>query len=699
MRLDRLLAPKSVAIVGASERPSIGRTVIEALAVLDFEGPVYPLNPKYESVLGRRCYASIDELPQPVDIVVLAVSAARVLDQLEAAARNGAGAAVIYGGGFAEAGDEGVRLQQRLTDLCREAEIALCGPNCMGVLSPHNKGHAYMMDIVDLEALKGNVGLISQSGSVTIAMSSDVSRYGFSHLISAGNEAVVRTVDYMDYLIDDPYTQVIALFIETIREPERFIATLDRAYAAGKPVVALKTGKSARAASVIQTHTGGLAGRARTVSAVLKAHRAIEVRNMEEMTEVLAACQGRRWPQGPRVGFVTASGGHAELILDLCEPNGVDIPALPDALRERIEAKTGHLPGDGNPVDAWGNADPENMRFALNELASGDVVDAVCLTIDGSDHEPLGYRAQGNPLHYADLVIEANERSKAPVYILATRHGMQKQILVEHLAEHGLVNLTGIEAGVFALQSLAEFGASRGKIRQPPKALQPVLRDHRQRASVHEYDSKRWLAEAGVAVTREAAVTELAEAIESAEKIGYPVVLKVIGDAVPHRTELGLVEVGLANKTELQAAWHRIQDRLKAHQLADKIDACLVQEMAAKGVEVIAGINYEPGYGLLLVVGIGGVLTEVIGEVAIRCLPLRDGDVEAMLDETKLGELLRGVRGGGAADSRALCDSLYSIADFAVVNEAHIAGIDVNPLIVYAQDRGCVAVDALIVPR
>ena len=242
--------------------------------------------------------------------------------------KRGARAAVIYDSGFAELGEDGARLQAEIAGLCREAGMAVCGPNCMGILNPPARVTTYKQTVMDTDGLAGNVGIVSQSGSVCIAMLSDLRRFGISLSVSAGNEAVTRTVDYLEYLIDDPATTVIATFTETVREPERYVAALDRAAAAGKPVVVLKVGRTERTQRAITSHTGGLAGKSRVFSEVLRAHRAIEVTDLDEMTEVLAVCQGERWPRGRGISVITGSGGLAEMILDNATAAGLDLPPL-----------------------------------------------------------------------------------------------------------------------------------------------------------------------------------------------------------------------------------------------------------------------------------------------------------------------------------------------------------------------------------
>src|SRR2546427_9302182 len=410
MRLDALLRPRSVAILGASERPSIGRSLIEALDTIGFRGAIYPINPRYETLLGRKCYASVAELPRDVDTLAICVNHARVLEHMRPAAERGVGAAVIFDGGFAEAGPEGRRLQEAIGGICREAGIALCGPNCMGVVNPHAHSMVYLQGLRDPAPLPGNVGLVSQSGSVCIGLLADCRRFGWSHVISSGNEAVLDTAHFIEYLADDPATRVIATFTESVRDPERFVAALDRAAARGKPVVTLKAGKSDRTRRAIASHTGGLAGEARVFSAVLRAHRAIEVSDLDEMTEVLACAQGERWPRGRRLCVMTASGGQAELILDVAAAAGLSLPPLSATSRADVERVLGSITGDGNPLDAWGNGDfATNFPHALSVLGADPDYDAVVQCSDTCDDQPMG--SVDRMLTYARSLTDAAAKS------------------------------------------------------------------------------------------------------------------------------------------------------------------------------------------------------------------------------------------------------------------------------------------------
>ncbi len=700
MRLDALLRPRSIAILGASERPSMGRTLIESLERLGFPGAIYPINPKYETLGSRRCYASVAELPRDVDVLAFCVNHARVLEHVRPAAERGVGAAVIFDGGFAETGPEGRRVQDEIAGICREAGIALCGPNCMGVVSPHARSMLWFGGLRDPGPLAGNVALVSQSGSICIGMLADCRRFGWSHVISSGNEAVLTTADFLDYLVDDPDTRVIATFTESVRAPERFVAALDRAAARGKPVVVLKAGQSERTRRAITSHTGGLAGEGRVFSAVLRAHGAIEVADLDEMTEVLACCQGERWPRGRRLAVVTASGGQAELILDLAGTVGLQLPPLAAGTRAEVERVVGSVTGDGNPLDAWGNGNfATNFSHALRVLGDDPGYDAVAFCSDSFDDQPIGVPSR--LLEYVGFLAEAAKGSAKPFYFMTMRSGVFRRDQVAFLREHGIPVIGGTRQGLGAIDRLARWAepmpAPRAAALGSGRRIETMLAG-RARRTIHERDAKRLLAGAGLPVVGERLVTTLEEARTAAAALGYPIVLKVVSDEIPHRSDLGLVAVGLRDERELGYEWERMSRRLEEIGPRDGPDGFLVQAMARGGLEVFAGVSRDPDFGLVLAFGAGGVMIEALGDVALRPLPLRAGDADAMIAQTRAAVLLGGFRGRPPGDVAALARCLEALADFAWAEREWLAEIDVNPIVVRERGRGCVVVDALIVP-
>jgi acyl-CoA synthetase (NDP forming) len=695
VRLQALLEPRSIAVVGASEKPSPGRAIMASLARMGFPGPVWPVHPRLEAVLGVPCAASVAELPEAPDVVALCLGAERAVEALRDAATRGAKAAVIYSAGFAESGtEEGRRRAEAVLAVARDHGLLLCGPNGMGTLSPHARASTYLHEVFQPDRVRGNVALISQSGSICIGLAADCRRFGFSHIVSTGNEMVLTAEEFLEDVIEDPNTRVVAMFLETSRRPERLAAALDRAADLGKPVVVLKAGKSIRAAEAVASHTGGLAGEAPAFSALLRAHRAIEVEDLTELTEVLAAAQGRFVPEGNRLAVVTGSGGQAELILDLTERTGLRLDPLAAEDREAVASVIGAVPGDGNPLDAWGNGQAEvNYPHALTVLGASPHCDAVAFTMDGMDGHPLDGPEEDLP--YAHMLAEAAAGAAKPFYALATRAGVFRTDQEAVLRQAGVALLSGVVPGMRAVAKLAAWNRPALAARARPALVAEA--PPRGRPSIHEHDAKRMLAAAGLPVPRERLVTTAAQARDAADALGWPVVLKAVSDGIPHKTEHGLVELDLRDPAALDAAWTRLEARLAQ---LPPVAGLLVQPMLRGGVEFIAGVRHHDGIGMLMAFGLGGTLVELLGQVALRKLPLRQGEAEEMMTELPLAAaLLAGVRGAPAADAAALAEALYAISDFAMANAAWIAELDVNPIKVFPRGQGCLALDALIIPR
>jgi acetate---CoA ligase (ADP-forming) len=454
MRLDPLFKPGSIAVIGASDKPGVSRRLMGSFGPIGFTGEVFPVNPNYETVGGYTCFPSIADLPQAPDIAVFCLGSARVLDAFIAGAERGMKAAVIYDGGFAEQGAAGRALQTRIEDICREAGILLVGPNCMGVLNPHHKSTTYMQELQDATGLAGNVGIVSQSGAVCIALLNDIRRFGFSHVVSAGNEAVVAAADYLEHLVEEPETEIIGCFIETIRHKERFAATLDRAAALGKPVVVLKVGQAARTRRAIVAHTSGPADDPDAALALLREHRAIVVSDLSELTETLAACQAPKRPAGRRIGLITSSGGLAEIILDIAAANDFRVPPLSPSQKAEIEGVIGFVTGDGNPCDAWGSGTfATNLPAALAMFDASTEHDVIVLVRDNFDLQPFDVpqTAKG----FFDLLVAAANSSAKPHYVMTSRPGIMDRSLVAYLRQRGIAVVSGLREGLAAIDRLA----------------------------------------------------------------------------------------------------------------------------------------------------------------------------------------------------------------------------------------------------
>ena len=753
MRLERLLKPGSIAVYGASENRGPGRRILEMLDRLGYGGAVYPVNPRYETVLGKRCYAGLEDVPEGIDAIVFCVNHRLVVEPFKAAAARGYGGAVILDGGFAEVGEEGRRRQDEIEAAARGAGMAVCGPNCMGVLSPRHRTSLYTSNLLHPEKLPGNVAIVTQSGSIAIGLLTDCRRFGFSHVVSTGNEAVTTTAEFIDYLADDPGTRVIATFTETVRDPERYVAALDKAADRGKPVVVLKVGRNERTRRAITSHTGGLAGEARVFSEVLKRHRAIEVGDMDELTEVLACCQGERWPTGPKLGVLTASGGQAELILDVAGAAGLRLLPLSEAGRREAERVIGPLTGDGNPLDAWGDGKFDvNIPHGLKVLEDEPDVDSIVMVSDSRDDSPMV------PTQYTQYLAETARRTAKPCFFMNTRPGLFRQEFADALRVAGVPTIGGARQGLGAVDRLARWSMpgfdplpeppptgrvaallergdgppspaagsgptptaisdglksgdglpppaaggspSHGHVSQQPGYSERLPGNHGPRRSrINEVDSKKLLGEAGLPVVAEKVVASREEALEAAGRIGYPAVLKVASDDIPHKSDLGLVAAGLADEAALAAAFDDVAARLGQVSPPPSDAVFVVQAMVRDAVELFMGVSRDPDFGLVLAFGLGGVLVEILDDVALRPLPLRDGDVNAMIGETRGRRLLGAVRGRAARDVQAVRECLTALGNFAWAERDSIAEIDLNPVMALPRGQGCIVVDALIIPR
>lgn len=694
MPIEALLNPSSIAVLGASDRPgSIGAIVLGSLQKCGFSGDVWPVNPRYAELSGYRCYESLKQLPSAPDVVAICTRGDTAAGHLADLHAIGGRAAVIYDGGFAETGDEGGRRQQDLADFCREKGIALCGPNCMGTINANTGATTYKLPLLDRERLRGDIGIISQSGSITIGLLGDTRRFGISVAVSTGNEAVLNAADYLDALVDDETTRAIAIFLESARDGKAFRAALERAAMSDKPVVVLKVGRSDRAESAVRSHTGGLAGEARVFSEMLRKSAAIEVSDLDEMTEVLAALQVRKRPRGRRIAVVTGSGGQAELVLDVADAYGIALPPLDADARAQAESVIGHLTGDGNPMDAWGNGDiNRNLPHAFGVLDRNPSYDAIVLCNENVDNAPIG-RAEG----VMRLFCESARSSAKPHFALNMRPGLMHSGNVALLREAGAGMLGGVRQGLLAIDRVARFECARQRVAGPrTEVASAPLPGAGSRRTINEYDSKRILAGFGLPVPKEMLVNDADAAIAAARTIGWPVVLKAVSDDMPHKSELGVVKLGIDDESALVSAFADIEARVAAAKPA-LLRGYLVQPMVTGGTEVFVGLKRDPQWGMTMAFGVGGIFIELIRESSLRLLPVGDSDLDQMLRETRAWPLLCGVRGAAPADVDALKACLTAIARFGLAAGDTLAELDVNPIKVLPRGEGCRVLDALII--
>jgi acetate---CoA ligase (ADP-forming) len=689
-----LLAPRSVAVVGASPREdAIGFRVIRNLRRLGYPGSIFPINPRYPEVAGLPCYPSLSALPVPVDAAFIAVPNTSGPALVEEAGKAGIRALVVNASGYADGGPEGRVLQQRLQAAAKAHGIALAGPNNMGYVNVH--GRTAMWTATRLPAFTpGPAAIISQSGSIAIALSQDERHLGIAYVISAGNEAVVTAADYIAAVIQDDAVRLVLVFLETINDPARFVDAARAPRERGKPVIALKVGRSEGGRAAVAAHTGALSGDDAVYDAFFERHGIVRVRDLDEMIEAATLFASYPSPPASRdVVIVTLSGGEAALSADLGAELGLRFPALSPATRERMKPAFPPFATPRNPIDAWGLGwDRDRFRQILHALADEPELPTIAFGVDataaGGGDTPMTAEVAG-------MCVELSRRTDKRFVFFnnATGNGPNPEIRAL-LTTAGIPYLAGMRTTLAVLARWATYGEWRRRPAAPSvdrteaDRWRAAVRDH---GALDEIARFRLLREADVPMIETVAVGDADEAVAAAERVGYPVAVKASGADVAHKTERGLVRLGLENALAVRRACADLAPR------ADRdATTLIVQPMAGTGVELIIGIRNDPAFGSLTVVGLGGVYVELLREAAIRVGPVSAETAAAMLRETRAGALLDGFRGAGPFDFAAAARAIAALSAFGAATHGLLAAVEVNPLIVLPGGGGATGVDALL---
>lgn len=675
--LERLLRPRSVAVVGASPNNPLGLAALRNFARLGFAGSVMAVHPRLTEVDGIPARPSLRDLPEVPDAVFIALGAERATAVFEECAELGVGGAVIVAGGFAEAGPEGAALQRRMQDAARATGIALAGPNGMGIVSPARRFALYMTQ-VDAQIPVGRIAAIAESGTVAGALLNNGRGVAFSYVISSGNEAVTAAADLIDFFADDPDTGLVIAFLETIRSPQRFALACARCREAGKPVVIVKAGRTEAARTAAAAHTGALAYPERLADAFLRHHGVLRVDTLEELLETALLLEAG-WRPGTRVAHVTLSGGQAELLHDAAhDSRTLRLAELSPATVETLRTLQPPFAPIANPLDAWNLLDWEtSFPRCLEAIACDPQVDALVAWSEGSGR----YFTSGPGLTHqvGTAAIAAQERSGKPVAVGTTMWGSADAELTARFAEHGIPMLTGLRQSAVALDRAAEYAAYT-----PPPTVSPAPARTLGPAPFAGLPALHLLAEAGLAIVPTRLAGDAEAAVAAAEALGYPVVVKAGDPSVLHRTEIGGVAIDLPDAAAVRAAAARIPAPL------------LVQSMAGSGQEVILGLQRNPDLGTFVLLGLGGIWAEVLDDVVVRKVPLRPDEAAEMVQALRSLPLFQGARGRPLLDIAALADAIERLADLGTQLGAALDALDINPLLVLPS--GVLALDALVVP-
>ena len=693
--IDKMLNPRSIAVVGATPRLQYGGRMLAAALKAGDQVSVYPVNPRYDEVMGVKCYPSVSDLPEVPDVVGVVVSSGQVLNVLNECHQKGTRAAIVISAGFSERGtQEGRDLQAQLGEFARESGLRISGPNCLGLANV--KDNIWVSSSSrGAEGLGGPVGLVCQSGASAFgpflnrALDSGI---GLSYIISTGNEADLDFSDFVRYLLDDDDTKVIAGFVEGFKDASKFIEIAKLAAERGKPIVLIKIGRSDLGAKAAQSHTAALTGLDALYDAALSQYGVIRVADYDELLEVSNLLANSPPPPAQGLAVVSHSGGISSLTADMCGQVGLDLPELNDTARDGIN---GVLKGFGwasNPSDVTGfaNSDsfPEIMQFMANDPAMGTLVVAssggdaqaeqVIAQRDLDKEMALAFLWTGSRRESAGL--DMLKKARIPVFYTPNRLATGIRSLLDYhiwLGRRGQAGFPAILSITTEQQTVANKLAVKGGV------------------ALSEHQSKHLLAEWGVPVTTETLVQTADAAVEAGSEIGYPVVLKADVTGMPHKTEAGLVKLGLDDEAAVRAAYDEVTSN--AANAGAGMNGVLVQEMVADAVEVIVGVSYDSQLGATILFGSGGVMVEVYNDVSLRLCPIDESDALQMIAEVKGARLLEGFRGQPAADIAALADTLVRVSQLGAQLEGSLAELDINPLMVPPTGQGVRAADAVAI--
>ncbi len=694
--IHKMLNPRSIAIVGATPRMQYGGRFLAAALKSKDRVRVYAVNPRYDEIMGVKSYQSVTDLPEAPDVLGIVVPYNQVLDVLQESHRKGAGSAIVISAGFAERGlDERRDLQGELGEFARTSGLRISGPNCLGLANVKHDIWATSSSRGS-DGLSGPIGLVCQSGATAFGpflVRAVENGIGFSYIISTGNEADLDFSDFARYLVDDPDTRVIAGFVEGFKRADKFLEVAKLAAERGKPIVLIKIGRSELGARAAQSHTAALTGADARYDAIFAQYGVVRVQDYDELLEVAQLLAFTPRPAVPGIAVVSHSGGISSLTADMCGQAGLDLPTLGEAARDGIN---GILKGFGwaaNPADVTGFANSESFPQIMQHIAGDPRMGTLVVASAGADAQAAQVVAQRDRTDKGVVFLWTGSRdAKAGLALL--RDARIPLFYTPDKLARGLRSRLAYHT--WRESRLADgFASAPLRTAEQDAAIAEAV--GLGRTVLSESESKRLLAAWGVGSAREFLSASAEEAVEAAERLGFPVALKVDSPDILHKTEAGVVRLNLGDAAGLRAAYAEILASAKAYAPQARISGVSVQEMVRDGVEVIIGVSCDPQLGPVLLFGSGGVMVEVYGDVALRRCPITRTEAQAMIAEVKGARLLRGFRGRPAADVEALEEMLVRVSEFAVHMEGHLAELDINPVMVLPAGRGVKAVDALVV--
>jgi len=702
-KFEHLLEPRSIAVVGVSDELSRPASqAVRALMSNGYAGRIFPVNPKYTEFQGLKCFASVADIDEAVDLVVIGVPAQGVIPVMEMCAGKKVPYVVILSGGFRESGPEGIERERKLLEIAQAAGIRIIGPNCLGFANIHSNVYAAFGSITRAPKLKaGAVSLVTQSGGFgySIALACADAGIGFRHVIATGNETDVDTIELIDALIDDDKTRCIVSYIEGSRNGRAWLEVGRRALAAGKPILLWKGGVTEQGARAAESHTASLTGSYDFYKALFKQTGIVEIQELHEAVDFLKALAPAKYPKGRGVAVMGVSGGSAIVFADAGERVGLQLCALSEQTQQRLAKVVPNIGAVHNPIDLTAGYFSAANREKLAEAVAATLDDtnghAVCVNIATT--------GKAGSIVAAEVMGSVAKRFDKPLFVFSSAPASEVAEALQLFADAGIPVMPSPSRAARAIAMLARYREARDRLHRDAsgKAMPQPMPDEQLRrlfkdgGALSEIQSKAILANAGVAVTRDEVVAGAGTPIF--EKMTAPLVVKIVSQDIPHKTEIGGVKLGVRTREELDGAIQEVLANARTHAPEARIEGVLVSEMVRGGFELIAGVVNDEVFGPVVVVGAGGIYTEILKDSSCRIAPFNEETAREMLDELQCRKILDGARGGAALDAGAVARTLTALSAFAWANRDTVQEVDVNPLFVLA--KGAIAADALIVPR
>ncbi|OKO77348.1 acetate--CoA ligase family protein [Bradyrhizobium sp. AS23.2] len=699
--LDSFFAPASIALIGASrDHEKIPGRLLAMLRRNEYAGKIYPVNPNYAEIDGLTCYKSIAEIDAPIDLAVIIIPARAVLPALEQCAAAGVKNAVIISSGFAEEGGDSAAMQDEIAALAKRTGMRISGPNAEGFFSQVQRVAATFSPAVDVKpgvapliATTRRIGIVAQSGGIGFAYYHRARALGIavSYVVSAGNESDLGAGEFLDYMVQDASTDVILLFIEGIRDVDKFLAAARRAAEVKKPVIVTKVGRSGAGERAAASHTASMAGWSAAYDAVFAKYGFIISNDLDEALTIAALLASNPLPKGDRVAVVTASGGAGIWGADAVALQGLQVPEL----SEQVQAEIGKLmPSYGtarNPIDVTAQGVTSGgLQKSVDLLTVSDEVDAILVVLSLSSEVR-------KPFKEADLTPVLTAHHKPVAFYSYT---VPSDFARRELAKSGVVVLSGLTHVGVAMRQIVDY--AKFSLPKPADEARLPARDlsaHLKSPVLSEADSKALLRAAGIALPDEVLVKEKSELDAAVAGVGFPLVMKVQSPDIAHKSEVGGVRVNITTKGEVFLAFEALLNNARKHRPEAAIQGVLLGPMAKRGVEIIVGTMTDGTLGSMVMVGLGGITTELFRDVVYRPAPVGAEEAGAMLKALKAAPLLNGFRGAARADVAALAQLIADISVLAARHAKEIAQIELNPVLVHPEGQGVTIADALVVGR